>query len=65
MRIMKNCITSSVVKRNYIKSTKRILYETIDFTFKPEQYYTFKIVKPTIYKIPKINYEEQYETRDF
>ena len=64
MRMLKNSITS-FPNLFIIKSRKNIVYETIDFTFRPNHYYSIKIVKPTIFKIPNVSYREQYETRDF
>ena len=46
-------------------SKKLIRYETIDFVFKPRHIYKLKTIKPTVYKIPKVPYKEQYESRDF
>ena len=48
-----------------MKSNKNILYETIDFTFKPNHYYTLKTIKPTSFNLPQTTYEKQYESRDF
>ena len=46
-------------------SKKLIRYETIDFYFNPKHLYTLITIKPTEYKIPKVPYKEQYESRDF
>ena len=48
-----------------IRCNKKIRYETIDFYFNPKHLYTLKTIKPTVYKIPKVPYKEQYEQRDF
>ena len=48
-----------------IRCNKKISYETIDFVFKPKHFYTLITIKPTEYKIPKVPYKEQYESRDF
>jgi len=55
-------INSNVWIRSNVKS---IQYETIDFNFKPDKFYTLKRITPTVYKIPKVPYNEQYESRDF
>ena len=55
-------INSNVWIRSNVKS---IQYETIDFNFKPDKFYTLKRITPTVYKIPKVPYKEQYESRDF
>lgn len=60
-QLFKN-ITSNIWKRSNVKS---IEYETIDFTFKPNKFYSVRILKPTEYNIPRVPYGEQYETRDF
>ena len=49
----------------YVCSNKTITYETIDFFFKPRQFYKVIRIKPTKYKIPDVPYDEQYECRDF
>ena len=64
MRMLKNTILS-YPKLFIIKSQKNIRYETIDFNFKPDHYYKVIKVEPTQFKIPKVKYEEQYESRDF
>ena len=48
-----------------IRSNKLIRYETIDFMFKPRLFFKSITVKPIEYKIPKVPYKEQYESRDF
>ena len=63
MRIFKHCINN--LPNIYVRSKKKILYETIDFTFKPEQFYRVIVAKPTTFKLPKTTYDKQYETRDF
>uniref|UniRef100_A0A6C0CZK3 Uncharacterized protein n=1 Tax=viral metagenome TaxID=1070528 RepID=A0A6C0CZK3_9ZZZZ len=60
-RLIRN-IQSTVWKRSNVKS---IEYETIDFNFKPNKFYNVKRIEPTVYNIPKVPYNEQYESRDF
>jgi hypothetical protein len=48
-----------------MKSKKNIVFETIDFTFKPNHYFNVIVAKPTKFKISNVNYKEQYESRDF
>jgi len=55
-------MSSNIWIRSKVKS---IEYETIDFNFKQNKFYLLKRIKPTIYKIPKVPYKEQYESRDF
>ena len=49
----------------WLRTTKIIKYETIDFNFNPKHIYAFKIIKRIEYKIPNIPYKDQYESRDF
>ena len=50
----------------YIRSKiKKNMYETIDFNFKPNTFYKLIVIPKTDYKIPKIPYKDQYESRDF
>ena len=69
MRMFKNYIlshTQNPIKYKstiLMKSNKNILYETIDFTFKPNHYYTLKTIKPSLFDLPKTTYEKQYEFR--
>ena len=48
-----------------LDTQKKILYETIDFNFDPKHVYTVKKIYPTKFRIPKVPYEKQYESRDF
>jgi len=64
MRILKNSIIS-FPKLFIMKSKKNIVFETIDFTFKPNHYFNVIVAKPTKFKISNVNYKEQYESRDF
>ena len=64
MRMLKNSVLS-YPKLFIVKSQKNILYETIDFNFKPNHYYQNIVIKPTKFKIPNVSYKEQYESRDF
>ena len=59
---------------DYIPSTKKIKhisypvynqYETIDFNFNPKHTYKLKVIEKTKFRIPKVDYEKQYESRDF
>ena len=49
----------------WLRSNKKISYETIDFNFNPKHIYMLKVVEPTKLKIPNVPYKEQYENRDF
>ena len=49
----------------WLRTSKQIKYETIDFTFNPKHIYMFKIIPKTNYKIPNVPYKDQYESRDF
>jgi hypothetical protein len=49
----------------WIRSSKIIKYETIDFNFKPKHVYILKRIQSTKYIIPNVPYKEQYECRDF
>ena len=53
-----NDVTIILVRNKIIK------YETIDFVFKPREFYKSITIKPTEYKISKVPYKEQYESRD-
>ena len=49
----------------WLRSNKKIRYETIDFNFKPRHLYKLIVAERTQFRIPKVSYSEQYESRDF
>ena len=49
----------------WLRSNKKIRYETIDFNFNPKHIYMLKVAEPTKFRIPKVSYSKQYESRDF
>jgi len=49
----------------WLRTTKNIRYETIDFNFDPKHIYKLIVVEPTQFRIPKVSYSKQYESRDF
>lgn len=61
MRMYKLLENSTVI---FQRSNKQILYETIDFVFKPNHIFKKIIIKPSFYKIPNVPYKKQYEQRD-
>lgn len=61
-RLLFRHVNTNVWKRSIIKS---INYESIDFNFKPNNFYIVRRILPTKYKIPNVPYDKQYESRDF
>jgi len=49
----------------WLRTTKNIRYETIDFNFDPKHIYKLIVVEPLKFRIPKVSYSKQYESRDF
>lgn len=62
---MKYCQKVYNSSRIFIRSKKKFFLETIDFNYNPNKFYELIIIKPTLYKIPNVPYEQQYESRDF
>lgn len=62
MRVFKRLFNPATI---VLRTQKKILYETIDFNFDPKHVYTVKKIYPTKFRIPKVPYEKQYESRDF
>ena len=62
MRMFKHVFNPATI---VLRTKKKILYETIDFNFDPKHVYTLKKIYPTKFRIPKVTYEKQYESRDF
>ena len=60
-----NVSNMSNMSNIWLRSNKKIRYETIDFNFKPRHLYKLIIAEPTQFCIPKVSYSEQYESRDF
>jgi hypothetical protein len=49
----------------WLRTNKKIKYETIDFDFNPKHMYKLKVIEKTKFLIPNIPYDKQYESRDF
>ena len=60
-----NMSNMSNMSNIWLRSNKKIRYETIDFNFKPRHLYKLIVVERTQFRIPKVSYSKQYESRDF
>jgi hypothetical protein len=49
----------------WLRTNKKIQYETIDFNFDSKHTYKLKVIEKTKFFIPKVPYDKQYEYRDF
>jgi len=64
-KILNNVTNVSNVTNIWLRSNKNISYETIDFNFKHRHLYKLIVAERTQFRIPKVSYSEQYESRDF
>ena len=64
-KILNNVSNMTNMSNIWLRSNKKIRYETIDFNFKPRHLYKLIVAERTKFRIPKVSYSEQYESRDF